>query len=64
MPGLAAFQGKKIHFAFRIEEDGLWHCFRFADKERAAKRDAELAGPMMPAPDKYEEWKDWRYDQI
>lgn len=52
MPGLAAFQSKKIHFAFRLEHDGFWHCFRYADAVMATKRDAELAGPLMPQKEK------------
>ena len=47
MPSFAAMQLRKIHFAFRLECDGLWHCFRYADEAQAIKRDAELAGLMM-----------------
>ena len=47
MPGIARLRRSKAHGSFRLT-DGLWHLFRIVDPIKAAKRDAELNGPMLP----------------
>ena len=47
MPGISRLLRFKAHGSFRLT-DGLWHMFRLNDPVKAAARDAELNGPMLP----------------
>jgi len=47
MPSWGLMRQMKAHKAYRCE-NGLWHMFRFEDKERAAQMDADLTKSALP----------------
>jgi hypothetical protein len=44
--GLGYLVKYQAHCAIRLS-DGLWHCFRYADADKAREMDAALRGPLL-----------------